>query len=621
MAYKDLHEFINRLDQSNELIRISTPVSAELEITEITDRVYKMPENLNKALLFENVEGSKFPLVINLFGNARRMAWALGVDNLDELNQRLGALIDPKLPKGISAMMSRAGDMLGALRSIGLGPTTTKKAPVQEVIITENPDVNIFPILKCWPKDGGKYITLTQVITREPHSGIRNVGMYRIQVYDGQTLGLHWQRHKGGREHQQAGRDIGQQKIPVAIVLGGDPAGMWCSSAPLPPNIDEYLLANWLRGKPTEFVKCVSQDLEVPANAEIVIEGWFDPNEHRMEGPFGDHTGFYTPQDLFPVMHITAITHREDAIYPTIIVGKPPQEDKYLGKATERLFLPLMKLFMGEIVDVNMPPEGGFHNLVIASIRKRYPGHAQKVMYGLWGLGLMALTKAFIIVDADVDVQDLGAVANEVIKNVDWRRDVTVVDGPVDQLDHASIMDSYGGKIGIDATRSTRDEFSTPFPEPTLVPSAEITALVGESWMETHSTLFVAADKSRVKPKDLMQQLWAVCPDRNIIVFDHDVEVNDLLDVGWRALGNVDWRRDIAIKGGEIDHFASTDMPRGFIGIDATIKTIEDGHTRGWPEEIEMLPEIKAQVDQKWSKLGIKGESKRGRKKAEKVLV
>ncbi len=261
------------------------------------------------------------------------MAWAMGVDDLDELNHRLGKLIDLKLPKGMGAMMGRAGEMLGALRSIGLGPSKVKKAPCQDVVITENPDVNIMPILKCWPNDGGKYITMTSVITREPGTNIRNVGMYRIQVYDGQTLGLHWQRHKGGKEHQEAGKETGEQKIPVAVVLGGDPAEMWCGSAPLPPNVDEYLLAGWLRGKPVEFVKCVSQDLEVPADAEFVIEGWFDPNEHRMEGPFGDHTGFYTPQDLFPVMHVTAITHREDAIYPTTIVGKPPMEDAVDGQS------------------------------------------------------------------------------------------------------------------------------------------------------------------------------------------------------------------------------------------------------------------------------------------------
>ena len=512
MTYKRLDEFIVRLEEAGEIIRISTPVSSELEITEITDRISKLPDNKNKALYFEKVEGSRFPLVINLFGTPQRMAWAMGVDDLDELNQRLGKLIDLKLPKGMGAMMGRAGEMLGALRSIGLGPSKVKKAPCQDVVITENPDVNVMPILKCWPNDGGKYITMTSVITREPGTNIRNVGMYRIQVYDGQTLGLHWQRHKGGKEHQEAGKETGEQKIPVAVVLGGDPAEMWCGSAPLPPNVDEYLLAGWLRGKPVEFVKCVSQDLEVPADAEFVIEGWFDPNEHRMEGPFGDHTGFYTPQDLFPVMHVTAITHREDAIYPTTIVGKPPMEDAWMGKATERLFLPLMKLFMGEIVDVNMPAEGVFHNLVIVSIKKRFPGHAQKVMYGLWGLGLMMLAKAILVVDAEVDVQDIEAVAREVLNNVDWRRDVTVVDGAVDQLDHSAIWDSYGGKIGVDATRSTKPEFKTPYSPPAPLRADEVTALVGENWRETHQTLVVALDKSRCGAKEAMQFIVEAVP-------------------------------------------------------------------------------------------------------------
>jgi 4-hydroxy-3-polyprenylbenzoate decarboxylase len=430
--------------------------------------------------------------------------------------------------------------------------------------------------------------------------------MYRVQVYDGQTLGLHWQRHKGGKEHQDVGKEIGQQKIPVAIALGGDPAAMWCGSAPLPPNVDEYLLAGWLRGKPVEFVSCVTQDLEVPADAEFIIEGWFDPNEHRMEGPFGDHTGFYTPQDLFPIMHVTAITHRADAIYPTTIVGKPPMEDLWMGKATERLFLPLMKLFMGEIADVNMPAEGVFHNLVIVSIRKRFPGHAQKVMYGLWGLGLMMLTKGFIIVDTEVDVQDLEAVAQEVLNNVDWRRDVTIVDGAVDQLDHSAIQDSYGGKIGLDATRSTKPEFLTPYPAPAPIPTEKVNQLVGDQWCETHQTLVVALDKSQMKPHDAMRTLWKLCPDYNLVIIDHDVDVHNLSDVAWRALGNVDWRRDALISSGEVDHYAPADGARGHFGIDATQKDASDGHPRGWPEEIVMSPEIVKLVDKKWKQYGIK---------------
>ncbi len=604
MAYKRLTEFLEKLEQSDELIRIKSPVSAELEITEITDRISKLPADKNKALLFEQVEGSQFPLVVNLYGNPRRMAWAMGVDDLEELNHRLAKLIDLKLPKGLGPMMSRGKDVFDALRRIGLGPSRTNSAPVQEVVITENPDVNILPILKCWPNDGGKYITLTSVITRDPASGVRNVGMYRVQVYDGQTLGLHWQRHKGGKEHQEAGKVRKQQKVPVAIVLGGDPAGMWCGSAPLPPGIDEFLLANWLRGKPTTFVKCVTQDLEVPANAEIIIEGWFDPNEHRMEGPFGDHTGFYTPPDLFPVMHVTAITHRRDAIYPTTLVGKPPMEDLWMGKATERLFLPLMKLFMGEIVDYAMPAEGVFHNLVIVSIKKRFPGHAQKIMYGLWGLGLMMLTKAFIIVDADVNVHDTAAVTRAVLNNVNWRRDVTVVDGAVDQLDHSSIFDSYGGKIGIDATSSTEPAFMKPFPALQPLPTAEINAVVGERWREAYGTLLVALDKRQLKAKDAMHKLWAVCPDRNVVILDADVDLENLSDVAWRALGNTDWRRDMVING-DIDHYAPADSARGQIGLDATSKNADDGHPRGWPEEIFMATDVVERVNRRWSEYGL----------------
>ncbi len=453
MAYADLRDFVRRLEEEGELIRITTPVNPRLEITEITDRVSKGPAIHNKALLFENVEGSAFPVLINAFGSARRMALALGVNELEDVRHKLGSLIDPKLPQGLGPMVRRGRMFAGALRGIGLGPKKVRKAPCQEVIITENPSLDILPLLTCWPEDGGPYITLPQVITRDPITRIRNVGMYRLQKYDSQTLGMHWQRHKGGAEHEQEARAHHRDRIPVAVVLGGDPAQMWCASAPLPPNIDEYLLAGWLRHKPVPFVKCITQDIEAPANADIVIEGYVDLSERRSEGPFGDHTGFYTPPDLFPVMHVTAITHRADAIYPTTVVGKPPMEDFWMGKATERLFLPLMQLFMGEIRDVNMPAEGVFHNLVIVSIKSRFPGHPQKVMYGLWGLGLMMLAKGLLIVDEHVNVHDLSAVVEEVLQHVDWRRDITVVDGPVDQLDHAAIMDSYGGKVGIDATR------------------------------------------------------------------------------------------------------------------------------------------------------------------------
>lgn len=482
MAYRDLSEFIARLEEVGELKRIRVAVSHELEITEIADRVGKGPPADNKALLFENVVGYDMPVLINTFGSEKRMAMALGVERLEDLRLNLAALLDMKLPEGMGAALGRAGELLGALRAAGLRPSRVRDGACQEVVHLEEASLTSLPTLKCWPDDGGRYITLMQVITRDPETNQRNVGMYRVQILDERTAAMHWQRHKGGAEHERLARELEQPRIPAAIVLGGDPAQMWCASAPLPPGIDEYLLAGWLRGKPVSFVNCVSQPLEVPADAEIVIEGYVDPNDQRLEGPFGDHTGFYTPADHFPAFHVTAITHRRSAIYPTTIVGRPPMEDYWMGKATERLFLPLMQLFQGEIVDVNMPAEGIFHNLIVVSIKKRFPGHPFKVCYGLWGLGLMMLTKAIVVVDHDVDVHNLSEVAWRVLGNVDWQRDVVTVDGPVDQLDHSARHDSFGGKIGIDATaKGDMDGHSRAWPNE-IVMSDDIIRLVDERW-------------------------------------------------------------------------------------------------------------------------------------------
>ncbi|HSQ18325.1 MAG TPA: menaquinone biosynthesis decarboxylase, partial [Anaerolineales bacterium] len=371
MAFQNLREFIELLENRHQLLRVSLPVSPHLEITEIADRVMKGTSADNKALLFENLPGYEMPVLINAFGSAERMAWALGVTDLDELNLRLGKLIDPRLPQTLGQAFIRGQDLFGVFQSIGLKPRKVKRAPVQQVVHIDDASLDRLPILHCWPKDGGPFITLPQVITRDPQTGIRNVGMYRLQILDERRLLVHWQRHKGGAEHEHAAQRIQQDRIPAAIVLGGDPASIWCASAPLPPNIDEYLLAGYLRGTPVAFVDCLTQPLEVPAQAEIVIEGYVDPNEHLPEGPFGDHTGYYTPVELFPVFHVTAITHRRDPIYPATIVGIPPTEDVWMGKATERLFLPLIRLFLPEIVDISMPAEGVFHNLVIVSIKKR----------------------------------------------------------------------------------------------------------------------------------------------------------------------------------------------------------------------------------------------------------
>ena len=466
MAFLNLRDFIKLLEQRHQLIRIETPVSAHLEITEITDRVLKGRPELNKALLFERVDGADIPVLINAFGSAERMAWALGVTQLDELNQRLGKLLDPRLPSGLGEAFGRGQDLLGVFKSIGLGPRKVRRAPVQAVVHTTDASLDRLPILKCWPKDGGRFITLPQVITRDPHSGTRNVGMYRLQVLDERRLLVHWQRHKGGAEHERTAQRLQLETIPAAVVLGGDPASIWCASAPLPPNIDEYLLAGYLRGAPVPFVNCLTQPIEVPAQAEIVIEGYVDPNEHLPEGPFGDHTGYYTPVEPFPVFHVTAITQRQHPIYPTTIVGIPPMEDVWMGKATERLFLPLMRLFLPEIVDINLPAEGVFHNLALVSIKKRFPGHARKVIFGLWGLALMSLAKAIVVFDEWVDVQNLSQAAWQALGNVDWSHDTITADGPVDHLDHASRQHSFGGKLGIDATAKLPEEgYTRTWPE------------------------------------------------------------------------------------------------------------------------------------------------------------
>ncbi len=458
MPLNDLRQFIDLLEKRRQLVRVTAPVSPELEITEVTDRVCKGPAKENKALLFEKPGEYGVPVLMNAFGSAERMAWALGVDRLEELSANLGRLLDMRMPKGLGATVGRGRQLLSALFSAGVRPKRVKTAPVQEVIKNESPSLDFLPVLKCWPQDGGRFITLPQVVTLNPKTGVRNVGMYRLQVVDERTLLVHWQRHKGGAEHERQAHARQVDQIPAAVVLGGDPASMWCASAPVPPELDEYLLAGYLRGAPVEFIPCVSQPLEVPAQAEIVIEGYVDLTDYRPEGPFGDHTGYYTPVEQFPTFKVTAITHRRSPIYPATVVGIPPMEDAWMGKATERLFLPLVRLFLPEVLDINMPAEGVFHNLVIVRLQKGYPGHARKVMHGLWGLGLLMLAKAIVVVDEWVDVQDLSQVAWQVLGNVDWSHDVVVADGPVDHLDHASYHHSFGGKMGVDATAKWPEE-------------------------------------------------------------------------------------------------------------------------------------------------------------------
>ncbi|MGQ9554295.1 MAG: menaquinone biosynthesis decarboxylase [Anaerolineae bacterium] len=481
MAFRDLRDFIDLLEERGQLKRVRVPVSSELEITAITDRISKGPTEANVALLFENVQGYDMPVLINAFGSEQRMAWALGSEHLGELTERMERLLSPDIPESLLGKLKRLGDFLDVARA---QPHAVGKAPCQEVVETEKPSLAALPILKCWPRDGGRYITLPLVITRDPASGRRNVGMYRLQVYDERTLGMHWQAHKGGREHQQQSLRLGHKRLEVAIALGGDPATIYSATAPLPQGIDEILFAGWLRGAGVEMVKCLTVNLEVPARAEIVLEGYVDLDEQRLEGPFGDHTGYYSLAGMYPVFHLTALTRRRDAIYPATVVGRPPMEDYWLGKATERLFLPLLRLMLPDIVDINMPAEGVFHNLVIVSMRKRYPGHARQIMYGLWGLGLMMLAKNIIVVDEGVNVHDLSEVAWRVTNNIDASRDLVVVEGPVDDLDHASLRTGYGGKLGIDATaKGPMEGFSREWPAE-ITMSEEVKRLVDGKWSQ-----------------------------------------------------------------------------------------------------------------------------------------
>ena len=481
MHFKDLREFISFLESKGELRRIKNPVSCELEITEITDRVIKSG---GPALLFENVVGYDMPLLINIYGTHQRMAWALGVEHIDELTQRvrklLGLVQGP--PSGLIPKMRTLGDLVGMART---QPKTVRRAPCQDVVLTgDDVDLNMLPALKCWPMAAGRYITLPLVITRDPESGRRNVGIYRMQIYDARTAGMHWQTHKVGASHYRSGVARKQERLEVAVALGGDPTTIWTGSMPLPPEMDEIGVAGFIRGEAVEMVRCKTIDLEVPAQAEFVLEGYVVPGELRSEGPFGDHTGYYSLAEDYPVMHVTAITHRRDPIYPTTMVGRPPTEDFFMGKASERLMLPALQMTLPEVVDMNMPAEGIFHNLVIVSMKKEYPGHAQKVMHALWGLGLMMLVKTIIVVDHYVDVQNLSEVAWRVTANIDPSRDVTFAEGPADDLDHASFMPKYGSKMGIDATAKGPMDGRTREWPPDIEMSEEIKRLVDNRWKE-----------------------------------------------------------------------------------------------------------------------------------------
>jgi 4-hydroxy-3-polyprenylbenzoate decarboxylase len=485
MSLDSLRDFVLRLEEAGELVRVTAPVSTDREITEIADRVMKRPDG-GPALLFERPTlpsgaMSAFPVGINLFGSRRRMAMALGVEDLDAIGARIRDLLRPQVPEGLGGRLALLPKLLEVAKS---PPRKVSGTPACQTTVLREAELDLeaLPHLFCWPQDGGRYITWGMVITRDPRTRVRNVGLYRVMVQGRRDLAMHWQRHKSGAEHWRAMAERGET-MPVAIVLGADPASMYAASAPLPPNVDEFLFAGFLRKEPVRLTTCVTNDLEVPADAEIVLEGYIDPAEPLVtEGPFGDHTGFYSLADLYPRVHVTAITHRRDAICPATIVGRPPMEDFYLGHATERIFLPLLQLTLPEVVDYHMPDYGIFHNLVFVSIDKKYPGHAWKVMHGLWGAGLMSLAKVLVVVDKWVDVQRPDEAWWVALNNIDPERDTRFALGPVDVLDHASRAFTFGSKMGIDATKKWPEEgFTRTWPEVIAMDEATKRA-VDEKW-------------------------------------------------------------------------------------------------------------------------------------------
>lgn len=580
MPYKDLKSFLKALKAKNLLTEINVEVDPELEITEIADRVSKAYGN---ALLFKKVKGSEFPLVINAMGTYERLNMGLGVDSLDEIAEQIEDYMN------VSAYVT----LMGKIKSIPklaplpfIFPRKVKSAPCQEVI-TE-PDLNALPILKCWPQDGGKYITLPLVFTKDPENGQQNVGMYRLQVYDEKTTGMHWHLHKDGKEIYEKYRKLGK-KMPVSVALGCDPAIIYSATAPLPKMIDEMIFAGYLKKKGVELVKCVTNDIYVPAHAEFILEGYVDLEEKRLEGPFGDHTGYYSLSDMYPVFHLEKMTHKKNAIYPTTIVGKPPMEDCYLGKATERIFLPLMKIQTPEIVDMDMPLEGVFHNCAIVSLKKAFPRHANKLLYALWGLGQMMYTKMIIVVDEHVNVHDYAEVARAIQKNVVDPSHLIITEGPLDALDHASNRAFQGFRLGIDASTKRPVEVNEAYKSPISVDNPM-------------DDVQIIAFKKEDGGLTVKEHLKALADDAGhlahyVIVVDEWIDPTALSTVSWKVFNNIDPERDLVIS----------QKPDGrlFMGIDATKKGPQDGLMRPWPDDIEMTPEVIARVTERWKTYGI----------------
>jgi len=605
MKYPSLIEFIERLEIDGELLRINESVSPILEIAEITDRVSKKPGG-GKALLFENVEGSSMSVLINAFGSTKRMNLALGVHNIEDIAKRIESYI--KIPPP-TTLLDKAKLLPMLLQAAQFPAKLVQPAhpPCQEVVhLNDDIDLGTIPILQCWPQDAGRFITFPIVINRSVDKKIRNVGLYRMQVYDKKTTGMHWHIHKDGAHFFHEYRK--QNKVmEVAVALGADPASCYSASAPLPYGIDEFLLAGFIRKASVPLVKCKTVDLEVPANAEIVLEGYIDPAEMRLEGPFGDHTGYYSQDGDYPIFHITAITHRKNPVYLTTIVGKPPQEDFYLGRATERIFLPLLRTQLPEIVDMDMPVEGIFHNCVIVSLDKHYPMQSRRLMNAFWGLGQMSFVKTIVTVDAEVNVHDYKEVAKLLLNKVDFTTDLFFSEGVLDVLNHASDQRLHGSKLGIDLSTKIEGEPGYKKEAPVSansseLPSAEkVMAIFKEvqnckvlELQAKRSVLLVALNKTGPhQGKQFIQSFLdhaEFSAIEIIIVLEGHVDIENISTVMWKFFNNLDPKRDFYFDAGRL-------------GIDVTQKFPEEGYQQSWPEEIEMTAEIKTQVDKKWHDL------------------
>jgi len=580
MHYKGLSDFITDLEKHSELVRIRGFVDPVLEITEVTDRISKSG---GKALLFENT-GTSFPLLINAYGSDTRMAMAISRKDLDDAAQQLAAIFTG-LTDYKKNLLRKISSLPSLIQISGFLPSRSRGKGLCQQVVHREPDLSILPVLKCWPHDGGRFITLPMVHTFHPLSGKTNVGMYRMQILDEQTTAMHWQRHKTGANHFSEWKNTGK-KMPVSIALGGDPVYTYAASAPLPENIDEYFLAGFLRKKKVKLVRCLTNEIYVPSDADIIIEGYVDPAEEPvLEGPFGDHTGFYSLADYYPKFHVTCITHSLKAVYPATIVGIPPMEDAWLAKATEKIFLaPLRLAILQEIVDFHMPAAGVAHNLVIVKIRKSYPGQGKKVISSLYGAGQMMFTKYLVVVSGDVDIRNYRQVMDQVFRNTSFRNDLLFMSGPLDVLDHTSDIPALGGKLGFDATEKLDEEMPVKFHQTSSFEDRMI--VISLSQRDDRQAV------SRAKKE--YAEKYAMSDIRLVLVVDKAVDINDMYQVAWQILGNSDPQRDAELIAGNL------------LFIDGTAKVFrEGGFRRKWPNVVISSPETIECIDQKWDSLGL----------------